>query len=145
MCQTTDMHFNLDTKAPTVTISEPDKDGEITITAHDELSETLSEPGVRVNGNSDYIKVDEKDCSETHDANGYTRTCKVNVGKDAYYVNVSLHDGGFNETNTSKVFKGFANKKILINNEVNLKNIGIKDVTAKKDNGVDKYLSLIHI
>lgn len=139
MCQTTDMHFNLDTKAPTVTISEPDSDGKITITAHDELSETLSDPGVKVNGNSDYVKVDEKDCSETHDANGYTRTCKVNVGKDAYYVNVSLHDGGFNETNTSKVFKGFANKKILINNEVNLKNIGIKDVTAKKDNGVDKY------
>ena len=139
MCQTTDMHFNLDTKAPTVTISEPDNDGKITITAHDELSETLSDPGVKVNGNSDYVKVNDNDCSETHDANGYTRTCKVNVGKDAYYVNVSLHDGGFNETNTSKVFKGFANKKILINNEVNLKNIGIKDVTAKKDNGVDKY------
>lgn len=139
MCQTTDMHFNLDTKAPTVTISEPDNDGTITITAHDELSETLSDPGVKVNGNSDYVKVNENDCSETHDANGYTRTCKVNVGKNAYYVNVSLHDGGFNETNTSKVFKEFANKKILINNKVNLNNIGIKDVTTKKDNGVNKY------
>lgn len=139
MCQTTDMHFNLDTKAPTVTISEPDQNGEITITAHDELSETLSEPGVRVNGNSGYVKVDENKCNETHDANGYTRTCKVNVGKDAYYVNVSSHDGGFNETSISKVFKAFANKKILINNEVNLKHVGISDVTAKKDNGVTKY------
>ena len=123
-CQVTDMPFTISSSVPKIQVTIDDFIHgtliNLHIKSHSNLSKTLSKPGVRINGSREFMHYDaRKACRETHDSSGTTLNCNIplgsrskKAGSSIEFVDVYVHDAGFNEAHVKKVLKAGKDGKI---------------------------------
>lgn len=150
--QTYDMKIAIDNHGPKVTVSDRDKNGDVTITVSDALSPDPGVPTIHLPGSKDALSYGDEDAHCPLNVATRTRVCKpIHIGTEAQYIDVLARDNAMNPTSIKKVFKNYTekdkngketvkgNKKFIIPNEKDLTTHQIKANAVEKDkNDSDK-------